>query len=372
MHFASGSQAAGQQETAAGPEAHRNYQLLTDLIAGNPTDPADLATLINPAGFQEYVHYMSQTWQKFDHKNLRPIREWAARELGNGPDSTQTALYPFSGPDLANLLAFFPRATTYVMLALEPVGVLPVFRPGQNEAFYGKLENSLLELLQFNFFFTERMATDLGRGELEGVLPLLLFFLGREQVQVSEVSHWRLAEDGQIVTTPAVAGEKPAGPGVPGVKIVFQRGPDQPPQTLYYFSFNLQNTSWRRHPRFVAFLQSLAPFQTLVKAASYLMHKPHYSEIRQFILTASDTVLQTDEGIPVRYFSPEQWQRRFFGVYKHPIALFRNCYQPDLAELYRQERPTPLPFGIGYHHRQRSSNLMLARRLAVKVEEGGK
>ncbi len=344
-----------------------SYQLLTDLIAGNPVRDHNLGAWVNPAGFRDYAAGMQQVWQRFEHQHLQPIRQWAAREVG--PGGAATVFYPFSGPDLANMLAFFPRAKNYVMLALEPVGTLPVLRPGANEPFFQSLEYALNELLHFNFFFTERMANDLRRRELDGVLPLLLFFLGREQVQVKDVVFLLQSAEGQMQEKPARPGEKFSGPGIPGVRIVFQRSAADPEQTIYYFSFNLNNASWRRSPHFVAFLQGLAPLQTLVKAASYLMFKPHYGDIRQFILDQSQVVLQTDEGIPVRYLHASQWERRFFGVYKQPIALFRNCYQPDLAALYSQQPTTPLPFGIGYHHRRNSSNLLLARRISHLVEE---
>ena len=348
-----------------------SYQLITDLIAGNSVDTKVLAEFVNPPGFQDYAANIQQVWQQFAQRHLQPIRQWAARELADPAPTAGAVFYPFSGPDLVNLLAFFPHASTYIMLALEPVGTLPVFRPGANEPFYQSLEYALNELLQFNFFFTEHMAADLRRRELDGVLPLLLFFLGREGLQVQQVSYLLVSDEGVVHEKPAVAGEKLAGAGIPGVKIVGQRGPEGPLQTFYYFSFNLQNASWRRSPEFANFLKGLASFHTLVKAASYLMFKPHYGDIRQFILTQSQVVLQTDEGIPVRYFDSGQWERRFFGVYLRPIALFSNCYQPDLAALYQQQQPPPLPFGIGYHHRRHSGNLMLARRLPRQVEEGG-
>jgi hypothetical protein len=84
-------------------------------------------------------------------------------------------------------------------------------------------------------------------------------------------------------------------------------------------------------------------------------------------------VLQTDEGIPLKYFDPGVWQRRFYGKYSCPIQLFSNCYQPDMAKIYQNCQNTqPLPFGIGYHHRRHSSNLMIATRKAVVAEEGAK
>jgi hypothetical protein len=179
--------------------------------------------------------------------------------------------------------------------------------------------------------------------------------------------------DGSIAEKPAKGGAKMADAGIPGVKIVFQRREGESEQTLYYFSFNLQNTSWRGHPQFVKFLKGFAPYRTFVKAASYLMFKPKFEDIRQFILDQSQMVLQTDEGIPLRYFDHQKWDRRFYGKYSCPIQLFANCFQSDMASMYRNgQNAQPLPFGIGYHHRRDSSNLMLASRKVALAEEVAK
>ncbi len=98
-----------------------------------------------------------------------------------------------------------------------------------------------------------------------------------------------MQSDGSIIEKPVKGGEKLCGEGIPGVKIVFQRQEGEPEQTLYYFSFNLLNTSWRSHPQFVKFLKDFAPYRTFVKAASYLMFKPQFSDIRQFVLERSQT-----------------------------------------------------------------------------------
>ncbi len=87
-----------------------------------------------------------------------------------------------------------------------------------------------------------------------------------------------------------------------------------------------------RNQHFVSFLKSFGPVTTFAKAASYLMYKPHFSAIRQFILDQSLYVLQGDSGIPLRYFDPAVWNLRFYGTYAGPIPLFRNCYQADMAD----------------------------------------
>jgi hypothetical protein len=75
----------------------------------------------------------------------------------------------------------------------------------------------------------------------------------------------------------------------------------------------------------------------------------------------------------LKYFSPEIWNRRFYGNYSCPIQLFANCFQPDMAGIYRNgQSAAPLPFGIGYHHRSNSSNLMLASRKEIVAQEVAK
>jgi hypothetical protein len=377
----SGSLAAqtGKIQEVSGPspgqreEIQLTFQDYTNLIAGNKMDAATLAKYVNLEGWLEYAGEMDQIWNRFEQKHLKPMRVWATQELSSSQTVEGTVFYPFSGPDVANMLAFFPQAKNYLLIALEPVGTLPLFEPGKNEPFYSGLEQSLSELLQFNFFFTKRMEKDLVTRELDGVLPVLLYFLGREQVKVMEVNSWLMQPDGRITEKPIIGGEKLNGDGISGVKIVFQRREGDPEQTLYYFRFNLLNSSWRSNPRFVKFLKGLSPYRTFVKAASYLMFKPQFGDIRQFVLDQSQMVLQTDEGVPLKYFEPEKWDLRFYGKYACPIQLFANCFQSDMAGIYRQgQNAKSLPFAIGYHHRLHSSNLMLASRRTIVAEEGAK
>ena len=359
--------AHGQNEAAL-----PSYQDYADLIAGNTREAASLAEWVTPEGWFEYVEDMKQTWERFEQKRLKPMRDWATQELGTAQNGEATVFYPFSGPDVANVLALFPQAKNYLLIALEPVGSLPILQPGTNGPFYSSLQQSLSELLRLNYFITKMMACDLKKRELDGVLPVLFYFLGREKVSILEAKHWQMQPDGNITEEPVKGGEKPNGsPGIPGLRIIFQRGEGEPQQTLYYFRFNLEDDSWRSNPQFVRFLKGFAPFQSFVKAASYLMFNPQFGNIRQFILDQSRMVLQTDEGIPLRYFEPAKWDRRFYGKYSCPIQVFAKCFQADMATIYRKAlKAKPLPFVVGYHATPNSANLLLAsRRPIVAVEE---
>ena len=322
-----------------------------------------------PTAFEEkpfwlkYATFMSQSWERFDSQHLAPMREWASQELGTAP--TATVFYPFSGPDFVNMYTLFPRAKTYLMIALEPAGEMPDFAAADEIRFFADLQRSLYDLLQLKFFITDKLNNSLGKTELKGILPILLFFLAREKTQVLDVRYWVMKPDGTVAESPATGPRMLDGRDIAGVRLDFALVGSGEKQTLYYFRFNLRNDSWQRHEKFISFLKGFGPLTTFTKAASYLMHKPNYSGIKQFILDQSVYVLQGDSAIPVKYFDRTTWNLRFFGTYTRPINYFKKFQQKDLAEIYQKGMDVyPLPFGIDYYHRVKTSNLMFAAKRA--------
>jgi hypothetical protein len=131
----------------------------------------------------------------------------------------------------------------------------------------------------------------------------------------------------------------PAAPH--GVRIDFNGG------SLYYFCVDLSNGSVE-HSGLLSFCQRLGRGDSLLKSASYLPPEGGFSTIRDFLLAQSDIIVEDDTGIPYHDFNPAQWQVRLYGNYMPPIDIFKQFYQPDLADAYAHSSPPALPFGIGY------------------------
>ncbi|MHB8068112.1 MAG: hypothetical protein ACYDIC_09455 [Desulfobaccales bacterium] len=360
-----GSEPLPSSGASPGPQAEKagsNTPTSNDyacFLAGLAHPGGPLAAWESNPAWIKYAAANRQNWEKFSKKQLEPMRQWAAQELAAAP--TAAVFYPFSGPDFLNVYALFPRARTYVLVALEPVGTLPDCAALDLPNFLAGMQNSLQQYLYTDYFVTAKMATQISQSELKGVLPVLLFFLAREQARVLEVQHLVLKADGALEERPAAAGGGSPGPGIPGVRLIFTGPGAAAPQTLYYFQVNLQDHSLRKKPQFAAFLKNLAPLTTFTKSASFLLASPFSSAIRQLILEQSAYVLQDDSGIPLQDFAPATWNLRFYGTYKGPIARFKNRYQEDLAAVYNKGKDVyPLPFGIGYHFRAGTSNLLFA------------
>ena len=366
--FGAGSESICTPEGCAVPKsdqtdkrlpAYNDYALF---IAGLSNPEGTLAAYEDKPAWVRHAKFFDHNWERFTRGRLAPMRQWAAKELGSA--TAATVFYPFSGPDFVNVFALFPHAKTYLLIALEPVGEMPDFAARNEQNFFPSLQRSLYDLLQLDFFKTNQMRSSIGKSELKGTLPVLMFFLAREQARVLDVQYWVMEPDGTIAESPAV-GSRHLPTGIQGVRIVFTSPGSAENQTLYYFQFNLRNDSLARNQPFVSFLKSFGPMTSFTKAASYLMFKPYFSAIRQFILDQSLYVLQGDSGIPLRYFDPAGWDLRFYGTYACPIALFSNCYQADMATIYKRGQDIqPLPFGIDYRHRARTSNLMFASKKA--------
>jgi hypothetical protein len=199
------------------------------------------------------------------------------------------------------------------------------------------------------------MKVDLRAGELNGTLPILYVFLARSGKTIRDVSPIALDDKGAAY----FANENPGKNATRGVRIVFA-GQDGAEKTLYYFSTDLSN-SGARSAGFLKFCQTLAPGNSLIKSASYLLHSGNFSTVRDFLLANSATVIQDDSGIPLAYYSPKKWRFFPFGRYAGPISEFPGKYQEQYAELFG--RAQPMDFGIGYRWRAHESNLLLSVRL---------
>ena len=323
-------------------------------LAGmQPSAGSPLLALTRDPAWQHHAHFFDAAFGQLEQRQLARIRAWAETNL-SAPRPTM--FYMFSGPDFLYANAFYPKATTYVLSALEPPGGVPdltrVPRGSVDAALYN-IEHSLSSILNFSFFITKHMKVDLREGQISGTLPILYVFLARSGETIRSVTPVTLDENGAVVA------ENPRS-ATRGVRIVFA-GNDGVEKSLYYFSTDLSN-SGARASSFLKFCSTLAPGNSLIKSASYLLHSGNFSTVRDYILANSSTIIQDDSGIPLAYYNSKKWRFFPFGHYAGPISEFPGNYQPSYAELFR--RSQPMDFGIGYRWRAFESNLLLAVRLS--------
>jgi hypothetical protein len=344
------------------------------LLAGLPLDPqGPLATLAVRGSVAQHQRAFLDTWNRFNAERADPAMAWYEQELAELPWVDETIYYPFSGPDSLYPMLFFPRARNYLMAGLEPVGMLPDLNQLSETELsqgLGQLRHSLRAILAFSFFRTNDMQAELKHNRLPGVLPIITLFLHQRGYELRSVSTIVLEPNGQtcVVAPEDQAYRDPTR--IPGVVVRFSRVGESEVRRMVYFQVDLSNEGLRKSPHYLSWVDALMPRVTYLKAASYLMHNPYFSTIRDFITRESEIVLQDDSGIPLKAFPAETWDWRLYGSYQQPIPLFANRLQPDLRAAYqRKDNRVALPFGIGYQHRRDTSNLQrFTRRPPAPVE----
>jgi len=329
-------------------------------LAGKGTTQTDAYT--------DYSQQIASAWKQFQQPNLERMRTWWT---GRAPTKYSTVFYPFSGPDIENALVFFPDADTYLMFGLEAPGAIPNLKEMDEDAVTAGLDElkaSLSTILQVNYFFTKAMEKKLGKGSFNSVTGLLLFFLAMSDCDVTGARRIAIDRGGTLVPGTATD-DSTSGHRVPGVEITFKRSGSNHQQTIRYFTVNVADAALAKSsPAFLPYLKSQGRVVTMIKAASYLMHKEgnqepqHFEQIRSLILKQSDFVVQEDSGIPLRLFARDTWKLQFHGKYEAPTPEFGKYLQKDLKVEMQRNSTGKLPFSYGYAYKQGESNLMTAER----------
>jgi hypothetical protein len=327
-------------------------------LAGlQPSEGSPLTALTKDPSWQHHARFFDNAFAQLEQRQLSKVRAWADTNLA-APKPTM--FYFFSGPDFLYANAFYSKANTYVMAALEPSGSVPDLLKlprGNVDAALANIEHSLGTIMSFSFFITKHMKVDLHAGQISGTLPLLFVFMERSGKTIRDVTPVALDDDGKVLSGGESASAKSNAPR--GVRILFA-GKDGAEKTLYYFSTDLSNAGVKSSG-FLKFCATLAPGNSLIKSASYLLHSGSFTTTRDFLLANSATIIQDDSGIPLGDYNSKKWRFFPFGHYAGPISEFLNKYQQSYAELFR--RAQPMDFGIGYRWRTNDSNLLLSVKL---------
>lgn len=296
-----------------------------------------------------YSSELDRQWRKFTEKQLSLVRSFSRRHIRS---PHRVAYYMFSGPDFPYVDAIFPDAAVYILSGLEPVGKPAGLKElGQSGLTLRQLLASLNTYFRVGFFKTEEMRA---KQDFAGLTPLLMALIARSGNSVKTVELFHLEEDGNL-TFDNDASDQPDG-----LKVVFVNSRAQIKQ-LYYFGVDLSNDS-RKLDAVLRFCRDTGDGDSLLKSASYLLHREEFSKVREFLLDHSSILVEDDSGVPVRYLSRADWALSLFGSYQAPLGKFETYYQPELASMHQQAKYKSYTFGMGYLGQIGGSHLLLARR----------
>ncbi len=338
---------------------------LARLLAGLPSRPgSQFAELEQQPAWIKHRKQLDSAWDHIEETSLPSMRAFQSQELRAPSIVKAPVFYPFSGPDALMVTIFFPDNPSYVMVGLEPAGTLT--SPGQIrrknlENYLASTRTTVASELGRSFFITRQMDRQFRGQVTDGLFLPIIELLVRSRHTILGYRYVRLDDTGQIIErrtdyhAPGLIGNK-------GIEIDFLRDDDQSVHKLLYLSVNLSDKSLKDNKPFQTFLADLKGTATLLKATSYMVHKPEFSIIRGQVLSKSVALLQDDSGVPYRFLAAPPWTVQLYGTYIRPYGSFRYLAQSDLRKAYLGSGTKPLNFRIGYGYGKVSSNLLFARK----------
>ncbi len=347
----------GESQIRALYKDSRSLNETAAFLAGTPLNrTSPLCRLTENDQYRAYRQYIDVIWENYRKKNLNTIESWRKKQVKD--DGSGLVMYPFSGPDILNALAFFPGAEEYVMIGLEQPGNVPDPLRYRGPNIYmelWKIKNALRTILQLNLFRTIEMAADFKADSFSNITGIMMFFLARYEYQILDIRKVYIDLEGNIRRGEPRPGMKNAD----GVEFIFRKRAGSPVQTARFFSVDLSDGSLTRLTGVSAFLGKRKDFTTFIKSASYLLSYDNFRILRSYLLVGSRYILQEDSGIPYRYFGAGDWSLSFYGTYR-VIAIFANRFQRDLDAAVKLNNRGPLPFDFGYGFEPEKSNIMIA------------
>ncbi len=354
-------------------EYHIDLNDLARFYAGmKPEHDSTLINLSKDSIWIKHSQFLTAGFESIEKNRYTVIRKWRDEELKAANSSgIKTLYYPLSGPDFLNAFELFPNHENYIMVALEPSGIikdLSKMKRPDLKTYLSNISSSLADIFKRSYFITRKMSGDFSRWKIEGNLPTMMVFLARTGNTIKGITRIAIDSNGNKLEF-HITDSVPKKYISRGVQIDFVQGDETKERHLYYLSTNLGDIFYEGpgldvNKGFIKWVQGFGEFNSYCKAASYVLHYGTFSLARNLVLNQSRFHLQDDSGIAYHYFSKKNWKFKYYGKYSHPIAEFGKIYEKDLAHdmLTDSANVKDIPFKLGYHWGQGTVNLLLAER----------
>jgi len=340
------------------------YNNITAVLCGFKGKAGNLNYLFDSMAWKNHAKFIDSSWKKLERRRLVAMQTWGRKEFEAANNRTKMVFYPFSGPDYLTAHAFFPEADKYIMLGLEPVGKLPDlkrFKPGDHSGYSEDFRKSLGDIFDKSYFITRKMLQDFQSQKVNGLLPVLTFFIKRSGYDILDVKYLMRYHQDSIAEVSYDHKDPERKPF--GVRVDFlQKGKVK---SVYYFKYDVSNKNFSDTCIFYKYLKTnTTNCITYIKSASYLLHNNFMSNMKDLILKNSTALIQDDTGMPYKYIAEgDKFNIKLYGVYIKPVTDFPYLsLQKPLQEAFHKDSLNvgKIPFHLGYHWASRKDILIYA------------
>jgi len=293
----------------------------------------------------------------------------------------KTVVYPFGGGDLLSALVGFPDATEITTISLELAGDprrIKTLKPDQLGNSLAALRVEIGGLLSVGSNTSVNLSAQ-QRNDIPGQVASHLMGLVTAGYEPTDMKYFRLDDAGNVVyleqadiedadkkKMKALKGDW-ASPtfseAFSHVEIRYKKPGETSERVFRHFGWNLDDEHQTKQPRLIKHLSSKGKVTMLTKGASYLLHRPTFSKIRQYLLDHLAWMLSDSTGIPPLFADPAGMVQETYGAYSGAFLEGSRGTRADrtFVDLWRKNPRKKLGFRFGYVDASGSGHLVVTR-----------
>lgn len=299
------------------------------------------------------------------------------------PGLPTTVVYPFGGGDLISALTTWPEAKEITTMSLEHAG--DPRRINQIDAKQLKTSLDLIRktsngLLTANDSKTENLMKG-QRGEIPGQLSFFLIALAVHGYEPVSLRYVRVEPDGSLhgVTQADVdeLAKKDAqllkrgwtspdfSEAFSNMELKFQKKGDPKDAKVHrHFAANLDDDHFGKELGMKKHLEQKGQIVAMTKAASYLLWRPNFSTIRDYLLDHMEFMFSDSTGVPPSFANAKGFTQTTFGRFDESFLGGSATHNADFRKLWAKAEP--LTFRYGYLDKKLQKHLLVTQKAAKK------
>ena len=297
------------------------------------------------------------------------------------PGLPTTVVYPFGGGDLISALTTWPEAKEITTMSLEHAGDPRRINQIDSKQLKTSLElirKTSAGLLTANDSKTENLMKG-QRGELPGQLSFFLIALAVHGYEPVALRYVRVEPDGSLhgITQKDVdeLAKKDAqllksgwtspdfSEAFSNLELKFQKKGDPKEAKVHrHFAQNLDDDHFGGVPGMKQHLEQKGQIVAMTKAASYLLWRPNFSAIRDYLLNHMEFMFSDSTGVPPSFATAKGFTQTAFGRFDESFLVGNATHNADFKKLW--EKAEPLPFRYGYLDKKLQKHMLVTQKAA--------
>jgi len=131
-----------------------------------------------------------------------------------------------------------------------------------------------------------------------------------------------------------------------------------------HIAVNLSNDHFTRDSGLMKYLEGKGSICAMTKAASYLLWRPNFSAIRDYLLEHMEFMFSDSTGVPPSFATAKGFTQTTFGRFEESFLAGNAAHNADFKKLW--EKAEPLSFRYGYLDKKLHKHMLVTQKAAKK------